>query len=79
MTTVLRSRVMLSFAACAWIGAAVAGQQVASLGWISPIASFTVVAIQFQVGVPAAAVATLAVCTTFVAGTAARSFAQPAA
>jgi signal transduction histidine kinase len=46
------------------------GQQVASLGWISPIASFTVVAIQFQVGVPAAAVATLAVCTTFVAGTA---------
>ena len=46
------------------------GQQVASLGWISPIASFTVVAIQFQVGVPAAAAATLAVCATFVAGTA---------
>ena len=46
------------------------GQQVASLGWISPIASFTVVAIQFQVGVPAAAVATAAVCATFVAGAA---------
>ena len=47
------------------------GQQVASLGWVSPIASFTVVAVQFQLGVPAAAAATVAVCAAFVAGAAA--------
>ena len=46
------------------------GQQVASLGWVSPIASFTVVAVQFQLGVPAAAAATVAVCAAFVAGAA---------
>ena len=34
------------------------GQQVASLGWISPIASFTVVAVQFQLGALLAAAAT---------------------
>lgn len=47
------------------------GQQLASLGWVSPIASFTVVAIQFQLRPAAATAATLAVCTTFVAGSAA--------
>src|SRR5689334_12997290 len=47
------------------------GQQTASLGWISPIASFTVVAIQFQVGAAAAVAATLAVCAAFIGGTAA--------
>jgi signal transduction histidine kinase len=46
------------------------GQQVASLGWVSPIASFTVVAVQFQLGVPAAAAATVAVCAAFLAGAA---------
>jgi len=46
------------------------GQQVASLGWISPIASFTVVVVQFQLSAPAAAVATLAVCAAFVVGAA---------
>ena len=35
MTTVPRSRVMLSLAACAWVGAAVAGQQVASLSTLT--------------------------------------------
>ena len=60
-------------ARCAWRKPVLVdpAQQAASLGWISPIASFTVVAIQFQVGVPAAAAATLAVCAAFVAGTAA--------
>ena len=43
----------------------------ASLGWVSPIASFTVVVVQFQLGPWAAAAATVAVCTAFVAGTAA--------
>jgi len=43
----------------------------ASLGWVSPIASFTVVVLQFQLGPWAAAAATVAVCTAFVAGTAA--------
>ena len=35
MTTVLRSRVMLSLAACAWVVSAVAAQQVASLGTLT--------------------------------------------
>ena len=43
----------------------------ASLGWVSPMASFTVVAVQFQMGRWAAAAATVAVCAAFVAGTAA--------
>ncbi len=47
------------------------GQQVASLGWISPMASFTVVAVQFQLRPWPAAAATVAVCVAFVAGTAA--------
>ena len=42
------------------------GQQIASLGWASPIASFTVVAVQFQLGVPAAAAATAAVCAALI-------------
>jgi hypothetical protein len=46
------------------------GLQRASLGWISPIASFTVVAVQFQLPPLAAAAATLAVSLSFVAGTA---------
>ncbi len=47
------------------------GLQVASVGWISPIASFTVVAIQFQLGAHLAAAATLVVCAAFLVGTAA--------
>jgi hypothetical protein len=42
----------------------------ASLGWVSPMASFTVVAVQFQLGRWTAAVVTVAVCTAFVIGTA---------
>lgn len=42
----------------------------ASLGWVSPMASFTVVAVQFQLGRWAAATVTVAVCTAFVVGTA---------
>ena len=38
----------------------------ASLGWVSPMASFTVVAVQFQLGRWAATAATVAVCTAFV-------------
>ena len=43
----------------------------ASQGWVSPIASFTVVAVQFQLGSWSAAAVTVAVCASFVAGTAA--------
>ena len=43
----------------------------ASLGWVSPMASFTVVAVQFQLRSWAAAAVTVAVCASFVAGTAA--------
>jgi signal transduction histidine kinase len=42
----------------------------ASLGWVSPIASFTVVVVQFQLGRRAATAVTVAVCTAFVLGTA---------
>lgn len=44
---------------------------VASQGWVSPIASFTVVAVQFQVRAWAAAAVTVAMSASFVAGTAA--------
>jgi signal transduction histidine kinase len=43
----------------------------ASLGWVSPIASFTVVVVQFQMGRWAAGAVTVAVCTAFVVGVAA--------
>jgi signal transduction histidine kinase len=43
----------------------------ASLGWVSPMASFTVVVVQFQLGRWAAAAVTVAVCTAFVIGVAA--------
>jgi len=43
----------------------------ASLGWVSPMASFTVVAVQFQLGRWGAAAMTVAVCTSFVIGVAA--------
>jgi hypothetical protein len=43
----------------------------ASQGWVSPMASFTVVAVQFQLRSWAAAAVTVAVCASFVAGTAA--------
>lgn len=43
----------------------------ASQGWVSPIASFTVVAVQFQLGSWSSAAVTVAVCASFVAGTAA--------
>ena len=43
---------------------------VASLGWVSPVASFTLVALQFQVRPLPAAVASVAVCAAYVAGTA---------
>jgi hypothetical protein len=42
---------------------------VASLGWVSPIASFTVVAVQFPLRLLPATGAALAVCVSFVAGT----------
>ncbi len=47
------------------------GHQITSLGWISPIASFTVVAVQFQLGALLAAAATSAVCAAFLVGAAA--------
>jgi signal transduction histidine kinase len=47
------------------------GLQLASLGWVSPIASFTVVAVQFQLRPLPAATAAVAVCLAFVVGTAA--------
>jgi hypothetical protein len=43
----------------------------ASLGWVSPIASFTVVAVQFQLRSRLAVAATLGICLAFVAGAAA--------
>ena len=62
-----------SSAGCAWPSRCwwIRDTRSASLGWVSPIASFTVVAVQFQLGRSSAAARDVAVCAAFLVGAAA--------